>query len=152
MYERTTLADSLPALKRLSSVRHCEPPRPLVCAVAEISERYGISSALTVIWRDDELEEAALPETSVTRYVPGATKTCDGFISVDVVPSPKFQVQRSGAPVERSRNCTMSPAVAEATASNDAATVGSAGAGATTLIVRVATFDSEPRNAVSTTL
>src|SRR5215470_10175735 len=49
MKTNCTVADSVPALKSESSVRHCEPPTPSVCAETETSDRYGTRADPTLI-------------------------------------------------------------------------------------------------------
>src|SRR4051794_34252365 len=56
MNKSCPLADSVPALNSVSSVRHTEPPTPSVCAVTETSDRYG-AYGFTVTDRCETLEE-----------------------------------------------------------------------------------------------
>ena len=52
-------------------------------------------------------DEAALEAVKVTVYEPAAANAWDGFRSVLVDPSPKFQAQEAGLPVDASVNWTV---------------------------------------------
>ena len=74
----------------------------------------AVTEGATEIVCVENVEPSESPACRVTAYEPAVANTCDGFRSVDPVPSPNDQHQNVGVPLEVSVNCAGCPAVGEA--------------------------------------
>ena len=76
-----------------------------------VEEKFGLGFGFTITV--SEVLEVHPPGVAVTfcvtLYVPDAVYVCEGLCSVEVFPSPKFQLQLFPPPVERSVNCVAVP-------------------------------------------